>query len=845
MANSSIDDILNNPSTSEDDYNMAQRVSRLQNDIIDNGLTPPPDAPRESLVKKLLDGISAPMHGVAGVVDALAKGDIFGQDYSGDSVGTGFLRGIKNETSTSDLLQNAGVENPIALGVGGFLGDVALDPTTYLSFGTSTAAKAGARTLTEAGSALRNQVADKLTNFGITDVVEHGEHVDDIFSAISNYQKTAKILDKTAEGDNRAALLSKMSDLEQTFSPFVSTTEAAKPNLFEVPSIKVGGTFPFLGHIAPDTSVAKTATELLDKDPGPVGQVLRSLGEVWKPGRVNLIDAPIPEAVTNAYAAIADTANASLSKIMSAAAATPIIGPNIEKLTTLYKAGSSLFSDIFRQKAVVGEGVHAATVDFKQAKFAAKAQAIERTVDALGENILGNKDIQKEITLAMDAQAMEAVKASIKPGSEDAYLKIANSITDGEMDPAISSTLFNGAVDTNRANLEFAARLENLRKSALSPDMKDGIERAMGLMNSLAQEEADAGIKTGYLDFYLPRRYKALAENAGIGGGAATGFTKSRKYASLSDAFLGGGHVAETGLGDLIKSRVEGSITLQAQKRYFNRVAVESGLPQPTVTRLFKEAAQDPAGEAAALLKQHRFNFKPLSASASDSLMQGEANAAKQAIYNKVGAGDALANEAVYNAGGDLSSSMRHQLFQSGIKPLDTNVPNALLAEIGDVIKSPSGEETFVPSAVARAYKETVAARDILKSSSFGQSPFGKASIALSDSASNMFRKWNTLPWAAHWFGNLLGDRFNGILAGVAAHEPGIPARMYSVMNGKSAIKAAAGTIDKAALERIYKSAGIKYSSNEALGTIKSFADMDIESYLATKNNSFLENNNQ
>src|SRR5215471_4343606 len=49
---------------------------------------------------------------------------------------TGFVRGLtgKEHTSTADIMrENFGVTNPIALGLGGFIGDVAADPLTYFS----------------------------------------------------------------------------------------------------------------------------------------------------------------------------------------------------------------------------------------------------------------------------------------------------------------------------------------------------------------------------------------------------------------------------------------------------------------------------------------------------------------------------------------------------------------------------------------------------------------------------------------------------------------------------------------------------------------------------------------
>lgn len=56
------------------------------------------------------------------------------------------LRGLegKQHTSGSDVLQHLGVHNGVAKGIGGFIGDVVLDPLTYLTFGAGgVARKAG------------------------------------------------------------------------------------------------------------------------------------------------------------------------------------------------------------------------------------------------------------------------------------------------------------------------------------------------------------------------------------------------------------------------------------------------------------------------------------------------------------------------------------------------------------------------------------------------------------------------------------------------------------------------------------------------------------------------------
>lgn len=80
----------------------------------------------------------SPMGG-AGVIEAILKG-------KADELAKAGLKGIagKEKTTYADVLDEAGVENGWAKGIGGFVGDVAFDPTTYIGAG---AISAGAKAL--------------------------------------------------------------------------------------------------------------------------------------------------------------------------------------------------------------------------------------------------------------------------------------------------------------------------------------------------------------------------------------------------------------------------------------------------------------------------------------------------------------------------------------------------------------------------------------------------------------------------------------------------------------------------------------------------------------------------
>jgi len=79
------------------------------------------------------------------------------RDSFGDVMKAGY-RGLalKDKTTYSDVLDQAGVKNKYVKAIGGFAGDVLLDPTTYLTLGAGAGAKiatkAGTKTLTKAGT---------------------------------------------------------------------------------------------------------------------------------------------------------------------------------------------------------------------------------------------------------------------------------------------------------------------------------------------------------------------------------------------------------------------------------------------------------------------------------------------------------------------------------------------------------------------------------------------------------------------------------------------------------------------------------------------------------------------
>jgi hypothetical protein len=116
-----------------------------------------------------LDQVSRPVYGVAGGADAAVRG----KGVKG--IARGVSRGVqlKDKTLFSDVLKHAGVKNKTVRAVAGFGLDVALDPTTYMTFGLSSvgghAVSAEARSLARsAARATQRDLAKKVASGAIT-----------------------------------------------------------------------------------------------------------------------------------------------------------------------------------------------------------------------------------------------------------------------------------------------------------------------------------------------------------------------------------------------------------------------------------------------------------------------------------------------------------------------------------------------------------------------------------------------------------------------------------------------------------------------------------------------------
>ena len=820
--------ILMDPSVDSKTRGLAKQVRNMENKVRRAGLDPSLTEPRSSFFGDLLDTLDAPRQGVAGVIDTTLRGDMFSE-----GVGTGWRRGQKENTTFSDILRReGGLENPWIREPLGFVMDVGTDPLSWLTLGTGTAAKIGGRALTKEGMELAKTVSGVMQTSGMTDIVQHSDAMDDVFKAAARYKDEYKNFQKSTSGNVKAISLDRMSKAESVFSPFIDTEKVINSDIFEPRKLRVGLNVPFLGHLAGAEEVGK---EVLMKDPGIVGQALRLAGSAMKPGKVKIADIDLSDEMVDAFDNVRSFANEHISKIGQVLEATPIVSLGVKAAKgtmSALESANSAFKKIFNQKALVGADANNNRLDFINVRSANRIKAMEKVKEIFTPEELKDSGLMRDVYLEIDGMAMEAAKQTVSDNDVVSVfnrIKQTGDVLDGDR-LLISETLKKGGTED-----VFRVHLKNYLDNPNVPDNKKAIaQRVIGAMDELAVEEIDKGLGYQFLEYYLPHRYKNLGQMEGVTSpGKAESFTKKRTYASVGEAFEKQGLVADTELPELLRWRYQKGLDLLAQRQYAQRLMIEESLDPTLLQNLYRESITDPKGEAAKALARYRVKLKPVD---PEMLIDGRTAQLYQEAVGKVASGDLEAGRIIADGSATLSQKVREEMFAAGGKPLDNWLPDGFLGELGEKVPMPGGGEMYLPKPIADSYRETVAARDILKDT-LGTTAFGKATIKSLDHASSWFKKMVTLPWPAYWMQNFIGDRFNQAMQGIHAYNPGIFARAKSVLSGESAVISPTGMrLDRNALERVVKDMGLSYSINDMLGTVESFADMNIDAMIAGKN---------
>lgn len=878
-SDSDINDILSDPNSDSGTRQLAKNVQAQERTLRSVGIDPGEDEPRSSVLGGVLDVLQVPGQGVRGVLDTALRGDAFTQDpNTGQDIGTGFERGIQEHTNTEDILRRYGVESPASRSILGLAGDLLTDPLTFINpFGAEAGAfEMGGHLLTEgAGKDFIAGAVSNLKNMGVgsfSDLATHevgvnagivGDTLDSVTKAAYGYQQEAQTyLQALREGPGASATLdnslNRMSQFSDQMKGIVDPVDALNPDIFSQPALRVHANIPFLGNFVGQDSAK--AVETLSEDAGPIGQALRVAGKIWNPAHFELANIQIPDAMVDAWQDIKSYANTKLVDLSQAIQKVPVVGPAVnnavDRTGDFVSAANNMFRKIFLRKTLLTPEFGNTELNYFNMKAAAQNEGIARAAATLGPDVLADKPLQKEAMLAINAQmhgAMDDVGMLPKlPGAipaDQRLLPIINKIaTTGELSDA-DYVNFGDIARNSGAEAAVEQRMNNLYADPnVDPKLKSLIQTHMAAMDSLAQQEANMGIEYSRIAAYVPQEYVNAQAPARIAeaGSSVSGFTRARGYATLADAFKEGGRVANTDLASVLQNRYTKSGILQAQMQFGRRTLLESGLNQETIQKMYREAIQNPGGAAEQALQRYKINVSPIN---PQLLEDGNYIKSRSEMWAGVGLADPEASRMAGEAATDFAQKVHEEVWGAGGIPKDSAIPDAMLGEIGEKVLMPGtggklAQHFYLPKPLADAFNETIAGRDLLKdmaNKGGALAPFLRSSINMLDTASSWFKKAATLPWPGYWMRHFTGSRFNQAMEGVHAMDPGIFARAYSLLNGKSAItsKISGLTLTPDVLQRAIRDFGLSYTQNEFLGTVDSLGAQNIDKLMAQKNSMF------
>jgi len=165
-----VPDIFGNPTSGELNEDFRQRsanaafksaqreIQTLEENLETLDIEPPSD-PGPGALESLLDFISTPGQFVSGAVAGLTNTPGFKDKNLLDAA----IKGTEDDLTVADIFRKQGVfkDSPVLRGVAGFVGDVALDPVSYVTLGGGVGAKIGRKTLSK--KALKTRLGKKAT----------------------------------------------------------------------------------------------------------------------------------------------------------------------------------------------------------------------------------------------------------------------------------------------------------------------------------------------------------------------------------------------------------------------------------------------------------------------------------------------------------------------------------------------------------------------------------------------------------------------------------------------------------------------------------------------------------
>lgn len=902
MADNPILDLLNSPNLSPEALSSIKDILSTQNRLQSVGIDPLDATPRESLFMKGLNFLDKGGQAVRGILDsALVRGDIFQP-----GVGLGVERAWNERTSGADILRRSGMESPIARGLLGFGTDVLTDPLSWLSLGSTSLAKqglakAGGRFLSKEGMGVKDAIEKALLApmLGEKDAALASGTIDKAFAAMGMYKdeltklrRTGKAFGKASKelGLEKELVASRLAELEPQFKPLLEQasqvmgkpiTDANIADLFAKPQLSVSMTIPGLGHLigAQDKQLIAEArkmegpiADLFIKEAGPVKKGLKAVGKVasaiFKPGTVGTsinINDGVLDAIVNANALAKE-------KIGELVTSVPIIGkPLVDTVSTLGKG----FQKIFARKFFEGEANHYLETQRQNVTSTARQNA-ERTAlnifdkfiharDETGKIIGVNKDGQetlKQAALLYDSAMTKPIEMlrekKVLTNEEGTLLKLINNAYQGVHEPFDSKVLSEGVWQNldqlSKQNVQIL-----LQSPEISPEVKEAISILDNSFKQISEVEKQLGIKYNDIEAYLPHRYSAFTH---------TDFTKKRKFATLKEA-LGASMIGDTNAVALYAKRLEDSIKLQGTQAYFQRMVIQNGLPFEKVKQLYIDAAKNPTGPEAAILKRRGFaNAVPwtqdeigrakdifdVQTKGQQIIAKGLAEKVKPTssgsevgtdVAQQVGLsmgrkGDKVVpitpevQAQISAAYQDFNDSLSRALIKQDFIPKDFNMPDINTGELGKSVFTQDGKQFVMPVPIAEAMKENMATRDILRKALAG-SDFGSKVLRMFDSSMGFLKRTVTLPFPSYWANNMLGDTFfRAMDGGLNALDPGLLVRTHDFLSGKTALKTKSGGYwTPESFIKLARQNGLAMSQNDMLEVVDAAGALNLDKAIA------------
>jgi len=894
-------DLIAQPGLDYQARRAAMDVYKLQRSLEKEGIDPGPIEPRKSTFSQVLDWIATPQQAVGGIIDSAVQGKlgeegIGGAMYRGaadDITGSQILKHANWGTPAGRAVAGFAMDvltDPLTY--------LSFGTSRFAQAGGKALTAAGLAEKTIISEALRSGMDDATR---AATALDTEKLIDVAYQGLFEWKSAAKNLAKAKESGSQAALEAATFAANQAHSKFKPLIEAS-PEIaaklgnenelaafidksFVKPGFRVGIDLPFAGHLFANETQAAKLTKLAT-DTGPVADIFapaekvdgiikktfkgvaNQLSEIGKTGRVKIFEWEASDNLVDSISQISETVNNKLlnftNKVGEAVLSTPGIGKPLEMVTNATKEFYKGAQRTFLRTFVIGPKAKIAENEYRNALAEIDDVSMEHMVNDLGnfifqkgpdgrvvrdakgailKNATGTKALN-DAALRMDA----AMRGSLKEFND--YIELASPDYKRQLLGAMERYAKGVANETDDAILGMAKQSgfdniaqrridEILADPSLAGEERDAFIALKKSFDTMHDEDTIAGVGTSYLNGYIPHLYHNPKVSSVKVGKSGTGFdfSKTRKFTTLQEA-LDAGYVGQTNAPLLYFTRKRASLSAQARAAYVKRMTLENGLPKQVVENLYREAATDPAGPAAEMLRKFRI---PTPQKVTDPEVL--ADAAKIQMFGKR---ESLQRElAKPNLPPTLQKQLQQELddvqtvihnkaWEGNFRPLDGNAP--MLGEKASY-RTVDGEDYWVPDHIARAMDENLAARDWLKNK-LSDSPFGQALLRLNDSSMSFLKKSATIPFPAFHIQNVIGD---GLLrffdGGIAAHDPGLLARLDDILGGRAGIRTAGGAIiDGATFKRALRAGGIKASATDLFELVDGAAKLDVDSWVKGKN---------